>query len=375
MSPRADGAGSDPREIELKMAVLDLEAIRAIIADPAASLPGVVPLAAPREVDLEDRYLDTERGLLRRAGLVARIRVTAGSRRLTVKSTIRRGAGIVHDRLELEGDAGGIEATGDIEAGDDPRRWPASDARDRILAQIGGESLFPIAILRQHRFQRDIRVEASLVELSLDEVEAAGAGLATDRWTELEAELRSGTESDLATLGAMLLRRADLAPATASKLERALERRMSLVESGLSTPARILVLCTGNSCRSQMAEAFLARAGGDRVTVVSAGTNPSTVHPMTVRVLAERGVDWSGARSKSMTEFIDEPFDIVVTVCDEAAEACPVFPGEGRRIHRSFRDPALSTGSDAERMEVFREVRDEVEAWAAGLLAEVLAPP
>jgi arsenate reductase len=136
-------------------------------------------------------------------------------------------------------------------------------------------------------------------------------------------------------------------------------------------PIRILVLCTGNSCRSQMAEAFLSRDGGSRVAVTSAGTHPSTVHPLTIRALAERGIDWSGARSKSMTEFLDRSFDVVVTVCDDAREACPVFPGGGRRIHRAFRDPVLATGTEAERFAVYREVRDEIERWAETFIAEL----
>jgi arsenate reductase len=134
---------------------------------------------------------------------------------------------------------------------------------------------------------------------------------------------------------------------------------------------RILVLCTGNSCRSQMAEAFLSRDGGDRVAVSSAGTHPSVVNPLTIRALAERGFDWSGARSKSMTEFLDRPFDVVVTVCDDAREACPVFPGGGRRIHRAFHDPALATGTEAERLAVYREVRDEIERWSKAFIAEL----
>jgi arsenate reductase len=132
---------------------------------------------------------------------------------------------------------------------------------------------------------------------------------------------------------------------------------------------RILVLCTGNSCRSQMAEALLERAAGGRVTVSSAGTHPSGVHPMTLQVLAELGIDWSGARSKSMAEFLDVPFDLVVTVCNDAREACPVFPGAGRRLHRAFADPAIVTGTEAERLAAFRRVRDEVAAWAEELIA------
>lgn len=145
---------------------------------------------------------------------------------------------------------------------------------------------------------------------------------------------------------------------------------MTIDASG--NPLRILVLCTGNSCRSQMAEAFLARAGGSGVAVSSAGTNPSSVHPMTTRVLAERGIDWSEARSKPVGEFLDQPFDVVVTVCDEAAEACPVFPGGGRRVHAGFADPAAATGSEAERLAAFRQIRDQVEAWAGAYIAQEL---
>ncbi|MBI2775931.1 MAG: arsenate reductase ArsC [Chloroflexi bacterium] len=137
------------------------------------------------------------------------------------------------------------------------------------------------------------------------------------------------------------------------------------------TPLRILVLCTGNSCRSQLAEAFIGRDGGGRVAVTSAGTHPSVVAPMTIEVLAERGIDWSHARSKSMADYLDEEFDVVVTVCDDANEACPVFPGGGRKLHRAFRDPALARGTDEERLAVYREVRDAIEAWVPAFLAEV----
>lgn len=140
-------------------------------------------------------------------------------------------------------------------------------------------------------------------------------------------------------------------------------------------PTRILVLCTGNSCRSQMAEAFLAREGGDRMRVVSAGTHPTIVNPLTIRVLAERGIDWSMARSKAMTELLDQAFDVVITVCDEAAEACPVFPGGGRRVHAGFEDPAAVTGSEDVRLTAFRRIRDEVESWAIAFVKGELAEP
>jgi arsenate reductase len=113
-----------------------------------------------------------------------------------------------------------------------------------------------------------------------------------------------------------------------------------------------------------MAEALLVRAGGGRLEVGSAGTHPSAVNPLTIRSLDELDIDWRGARSKSMTEFLGQSFDVVVTVCDEAREACPVFPGAGRMIHASFPDPALATGTDDERMATFRSVRDQIARWA-----------
>jgi arsenate reductase len=141
----------------------------------------------------------------------------------------------------------------------------------------------------------------------------------------------------------------------------------------MDTPIRVLVLCVGNSCRSQMAEALLERAGAGRLEVESAGIVASGVHPLTIRALDEVGIDWRGARSKPMDELIDERFDLVVTVCDEAREACPVFPGAARTIHESFADPALAVGTNEERMKAFRTVRDEIARWAESL-AEELRP-
>lgn len=113
-----------------------------------------------------------------------------------------------------------------------------------------------------------------------------------------------------------------------------------------------------------MAEAFLAREGGRAIRVTSAGTHPTTVNPLTVRALADHGIDWTGARAKSMIDYLDQRFDVVVTVCDEAAEACPVFPGGGRRVHANFPDPASAMGTEEERLATFRRVCDEIEVWA-----------
>jgi arsenate reductase (thioredoxin) len=123
---------------------------------------------------------------------------------------------------------------------------------------------------------------------------------------------------------------------------------------------KVLILCTGNSARSQMAEGLLRHEAGDRCEVFSAGTHPTRVRPEAIAALAELGIDISGHRSKSVDEFAGQAFDIVITVCDAANEACPVFPAETRRIHWSFEDPAAVEGSDEERLAAFRRIRDQI---------------
>jgi arsenate reductase len=123
---------------------------------------------------------------------------------------------------------------------------------------------------------------------------------------------------------------------------------------------RVLVLCTGNSARSQMAEGLLRHDAGDRFEVFSAGVEPSQVRPLAIAAMREVGIDISGQRSKSVDEFADAEFDYVITVCDNANEHCPVFPGKTKRIHWSFEDPAAATGDEATRLAVFRGVRDQI---------------
>ncbi len=125
---------------------------------------------------------------------------------------------------------------------------------------------------------------------------------------------------------------------------------------------KVLFLCTHNSARSQMAEGLLRHLAGDRFEVMSAGTEATFVRPEAISAMAELGIDISGQESETLDRYLDEPFDYVVTVCDEANEACPVFPGARNRLHWSFRDPSQATGSDEERLGVFREVRDEILA-------------
>jgi len=131
---------------------------------------------------------------------------------------------------------------------------------------------------------------------------------------------------------------------------------------------KVLFLCTGNSCRSQMAEAVVNARLADAWQAVSAGTAPAGyVHPLAVRALAEIGIEHTG-RSKHVDEFRDESFDLVVTVCDSAAEQCPLWLGQGRRMHLSFPDPAKATGTEEEVMAAFRRVRDDMAIQIPALL-------
>ena len=126
---------------------------------------------------------------------------------------------------------------------------------------------------------------------------------------------------------------------------------------------RVLVLCTGNSARSQMAEGLLRHDAGERFEVASAGTKASFVRPEAIAVMREVGIDISGHRSKNVDEFDGQKFDYVITVCDNARENCPVFFGAAQRLHHDFEDPAAATGSEEERLAVFRRVRDQLRTY------------
>ena len=123
---------------------------------------------------------------------------------------------------------------------------------------------------------------------------------------------------------------------------------------------RVLILCTGNYARSQMAEGLLRHEGGERFEVFSAGTRPSHVRPEAIAVMAEIGLDISGHRSKSVDEFVGQDLDFVITVCDNAKETCPVFPGAVKRLHWPFEDPAAVEGSEEVRKAAFRRIRDRI---------------
>lgn len=134
-----------------------------------------------------------------------------------------------------------------------------------------------------------------------------------------------------------------------------------------------MILCTGNSARSQMAEGLLRRDGGDKFDVESAGVISSFVRPQAIEVMREIGIDISNHRSKSLDEFLEQPFDYVITVCDNAAENCPVFPGKAARIHWSFDDPAAAIGTEEEILNVFRLVRDQIQQRLSQFINDGLA--
>ena len=140
----------------------------------------------------------------------------------------------------------------------------------------------------------------------------------------------------------------------------------------------VLILCTGNSCRSHLAEGILRAAAGDVLEVASAGSKPAGyVHPLAIRVMREIGIDISEHASKHMNEFLDRPVQTVITVCGNADQACPMFPGQVNRYHWGFDDPAHATGTEEEQLAVFRRVRDEIrrvfEAYGAGRRESALA--
>ena len=148
-----------------------------------------------------------------------------------------------------------------------------------------------------------------------------------------------------------------------------MQSHAALVSSGASElkmeKKRVLILCTGNSARSQMAEGLLRQDAGERFDVESAGTKPGIVRPEAIAAMKEIGIDISGHRSKHVDEFEGQKFDYVITVCDNAKESCPVFFGAAKRLHESFDDPAALNGSEEERLALFRRVRGELRGYLA----------
>ncbi len=136
-------------------------------------------------------------------------------------------------------------------------------------------------------------------------------------------------------------------------------------------PFRVLVLCTHNSARSQMAEGFFRQIGGEQVIAASAGSQPSRVHPLAIRVMQEHGIDISHHTSKSQDQFLDQSFDLVLTVCDAANDVCPMFPGPAERQHWSYPDPGAAEGEDAQ-LAILRTIASDMEQRVQALLAERL---
>jgi arsenate reductase len=136
----------------------------------------------------------------------------------------------------------------------------------------------------------------------------------------------------------------------------------------MNEPIRVLFLCVHNSARSQMAEGWLRHLAGERFEVHSAGTEATRVRPLAVRAMAEVAVDIAGHTSKTLERYLGQPWDYVVTVCDDANEACPFFPGGKQRLHWSLPDPSRATGTEEEQLAVYRRVRDDVRSRVQGLI-------
>ena len=141
------------------------------------------------------------------------------------------------------------------------------------------------------------------------------------------------------------------------------------------TMQRVIFVCTGNSARSQMAEALLRHEAGDRFEVVSGGVSPKPVHPMAIAAMAKVGIDISGAESKSLMRYASQPFDYVITVCDRARQSCPVFPGGGTVLHWGIEDPAEAEGTEAQRQAAFDRALRELSGRIHGFVAVAAAAP
>ena len=141
------------------------------------------------------------------------------------------------------------------------------------------------------------------------------------------------------------------------------------------TPIRVLFVCTQNSARSQLAEALLGRLGGDDFEVHSAGTEATRVNPFAIRVLAEQGIDWTGATSKTIDGFLGQRFDHVITVCDRARETCPYFPGSTSTVHWGLDDPSEVGGTDEERLDAFRQTAAEIAERLGPFIEAALRAP
>src|ERR1035437_5632671 len=227
---------------------------------------------------------------------------------------------------------------------------PAARRRDNGYRDYGAEEL------------ARLRLVVSLRRLGLAPVDAGRLAALCIEHGEIDRDLAPLIEGQRA---AVARQRADLdrldSELTISAAGRARRPRFTQEDSRVSAdPIRVLFVCTGNSARSQIAEALLRDFGGTEFDVNSAGTEPKSINPYTVKVLNEIGIDWSGARSKSATEFLGQRFDYVITVCDRARQTCPVFPGNHTTLHWGLDDPAEAEGTDREKLEAFRRTCTEV---------------
>jgi arsenate reductase len=231
---------------------------------------------------------------------------------------------------------------------------PPATRRDNGYREFGDEAL------------ARLRLVVSLRRLGLAPVDAGRLAALCMEHGEVDLDLaplitgqRAAIERQRADLDRLDSELTDL-ELTIEAAGRARRSQETAMPAAAPAPIRVLFICTGNSARSQIAEALLADFGGADFQVFSAGTEPKGVNPYAIRVLDEVGIDWSAATSKSVTEFVGQPFDYVVTVCDRARQTCPVFPGNHNTLHWGLDDPAEVEGTDADKLEAFRRTRMEV---------------
>lgn len=210
-----------------------------------------------------------------------------------------------------------------------------------------------------------LRLVVTLRRLGLDAREAGRlAALCVEGVAD--SVVRDLVERIGAQRDAIARQRAELDELEAELVDLELTARMTVRQSaaparrGRGRPIRVIFICTGNSARSQMAEALLGQLGGAEFVASSAGTHPSGIHPLTIQVLSEIGVDWTAARSKSVDEVTDQRFDYVITVCDRARQVCPAFPGEHDSLHWGIDDPAEPAPTDTDQLEAFRRARSDL---------------
>jgi thioredoxin type arsenate reductase len=258
-------------------------------------------------------------------------------------------------------------------------RWCCQNGASGRGAESSGKRKWTIQVLgtdcpdcfelenRAEKAALSAGLEFEIIKLSeMEDLLALGTAITPSLALEGEI-LFEGQVPSVDEIAAVFKKRASGFPGTEKAKEKQ-EKAGDLMEGKM----KILFLCTGNSCRSQMAEGWARALKADSIEAWSAGTDPGEVNPMAVRVMKEAGVDISGQKSKHVESLMHVPFDVVITLCGDARDTCPVFPGDAKVVHRGFDDPARAEGSEEEILSFFRRVRDEIRDFVETLPASVV---